>query len=515
MKQETLHQILIVDDEPQVRNLIATILRNEGYAVETADCAEQACHLLSANPYDIVFTDLRMPRGSGMDVLRFIQKRNLCTLGIVVTGYGTFESAIEALRLGAYDFLTKPLHLEEIKLLTRKALEVRKTRSTYNPLTNPNPLPASRHRALIGESSRMMSLGKMIATVANSSSTVLIRGESGTGKELVARALHALSPRKDRPLIPVNCGAIPEELLESELFGHVRGSFTGAMHDRVGRFLLADGGTIFLDEIGDMSPKLQVKLLRVIQEQEVEPVGSAETTKVDVRIIAATNVELEQAVEEKRFREDLYYRLNVIPIIVPPLRERREDIPLLVSYFVKGFNLRHPRRLERFTEEAMDALSQYHWPGNVRELENLVERMTILSQSPVVTLADLPERFQSGVGGICVGADTGRASRFLVSDDKGLNTAERVAMFRQSLSDAEAEEALGGGQDPLAGISFPANGDSSENLGDLIDRFERDMILKALEQSNGVKNRAAQLLGIKRTTLVEKMKKKNITFRRV
>lgn len=498
MRSDALSQILVVDDEPQVRNLIATILRNDGHQVETADSCEEACTLLSSDEYDLVFTDLRMTRGSGIDVLRHIRKRNLGALGIVVTGYGTFDSAIEALRMGAFDYLTKPIHLDEIRQLTRKALEVKKNRTA--PVVSPVHAPMARNshiRTLIGKSEKMRALNALISTVANSSTTVLIQGESGTGKELVARALHNQSPRAEKPLIPVNCGAIPEELLESELFGHVKGSFTGATNDRVGRFVLADGGTIFLDEIGDMSPKLQVKVLRVLQEQYVEPVGSAETIKVNVRVLAATNVDLEKAVEEKRFREDLYYRLNVIPIVVPPLRDRLEDLSLLVSHFVKCFNLKHPRKLEGFAPEALEILRSYSWPGNIRELENLVERMSVLSTGAVVAPSDLPEKFRC----ISVSSPVGTQQELFANRVEGVVAQSEELDEEDELLDAETGN---GGVASADGV----------NLTDMVDRFERDMIIKALEKSNGVKNRAAQILGIKRTTLVEKMKKKNIVFRR-
>lgn len=511
MKSDAPSRILVVDDEPQVRNLIASILRNDGYYVETAESGEQACAILEPDDYDLVFTDLQMAKGTGLDVLRHMQKKNLRALGIVVTGYGTFDSAIEALRMGAFDYLTKPVHLDEIRQLSRKALEVKKSRAaaaaTYPNFSVPAPSRPNRIRSLVGKSDRMRALNTLIATVANSSSTVLIQGESGTGKELVARALHNQSPRAEKPLIPVNCGAIPEDLLESELFGHIKGSFTGATNDRVGRFVLADGGTIFLDEIGDMSPKLQVKVLRVLQEQEVEPVGSAETVKVNVRVLAATNVDLEKAVNEKRFREDLYYRLNVIPIIVPPLRERLEDIPLLVDYFIKCFNQRHPRKLDGFAPETFEILRNYSWRGNVRELENLVERMSVLSKSPVVMPSDLPEKFHSA-------SISARA-------------AVPVFMPAQKNDDAVRRHSLNGAPGNNGGASedrppenvlvdspFCGMPVDSANLSDLVDRFERDMIIRALEKSNGVKNRAAQILGIKRTTLVEKMKKKNIVSKR-
>jgi transcriptional regulator with GAF, ATPase, and Fis domain len=315
-------------------------------------------------------------------------------------------------------------------------------------------------------------------------------------------------------MVPVNCGAIPEDLLESELFGHVKGSFTGAMNDRVGRFVMADGGTIFLDEIGDMSPKLQVKVLRVLQEQYVEPVGSAETIRVDVRILAATNVDLEKAVEEKRFREDLYYRLNVIPIHVAPFRERLEDLPLLIDHFIKCFNQRQPRRLDGFAPETIEILRNYDWPGNVRELENLVERMTILSCNSIVIPDDLPEKFQRAR------AVSERAVFSLGAFGRAASSGGRVESDGRA-----ADQSQAGGLNPRAAGASTAgapgflleggDGAGPANLNDLVDRFEREMIVKALQRSNGVKNRAAQMLGIKRTTLVEKMKKKNIVFKRV
>lgn len=501
MKSDSSSRILVVDDEPQVRNLIASILRNDGYGVETAESGEQACAILDPDDYDLVFTDLQMPRGSGLDVLRHMQKKNLKALGIVVTGYGSFDSAIEALRMGAFDYLTKPIHLDEIRQLTRKAIEVKKSRSSAPAPSAGTTSRSNRVRNLVGKSEKMRGLNNLIATVANSGSTVLIQGESGTGKELVARALHDQSPRADKPLIPVNCGAIPEDLLESELFGHVKGAFTGAMNDRVGRFVLADGGTIFLDEIGDMSPKLQVKVLRVLQEQEVEPVGSAETVKVNVRVLAATNVDLEKAVSEKRFREDLYYRLNVIPIVVPPLRERLEDLPLLVEHFIKSFNQRHPRKLEGFAPETFQILRNYSWRGNVRELENLVERMSVLSQSPIVMPSDLPEKFHCA-----------SISRPVSLSQKIEDISLRHTVLSAARMDGAVESRPKDGV--IVDSPFCAMPVDAANLSDMVDRFERDMIIKALERSNGVKNRAAKILGIKRTTLVEKMKKKNIVSKR-
>jgi DNA-binding NtrC family response regulator len=455
-------RILVVDDEWSIRDVLSSILRSEGYEVDTAEDGDKGIEMIDANNYDLVITDLKMPKVNGIEVLRHLSATNSQTLGIVATGYGSIESAVDALRLGAFDYITKPFHLDEIKILVHKAREFQalqsENRSLKRQLKN-----SARQDQIIGNSSGMRKLGDMIRTVGDSDSTVLILGESGTGKELVTRALHEHSDRADAPLIPVNCGAIPEDLLESELFGHVKGAFTGATMNRVGRFELANGGTIFLDEIGDMSPKLQVKLLRVLQEQAFEPVGATQTLKVNVRIIAATNRDLEQDVADGRFREDLYYRLNVIPIHIPPLRERRDDVPLLTQHFIDRLNKSKGRRLKGLSADAMGVLCAYNWPGNVRELENLIERMAILHADDEIGISHLPEKFQG-----------------LSPQTPGLSS--------------------GSIEIPDDGIDF--NG--------LVDQFESDLINKALEKSGGVKNQAAQLLGIKRTTLVEKMKKKGM-----
>jgi DNA-binding NtrC family response regulator len=452
--------VLVIDDEWSIRDVLSSVLEAEGYLVDCAEDGAAGIEKLEAGAYDLVLTDLKMPNVSGMEVLRHLQKKNTGTLGLVATGFGSIESAVEALKTGAFDYITKPFHLEEIKTRINKAREFqslwRENKSLRRQLITSNQIDS-----LVGDSACMKQLRDLILSVADSDSTVLILGESGTGKELVARSTHFHSARAEKPLVPVNCGAIPEDLLESELFGHVRGAFTGATADRIGRFQLADGGTIFLDEIGDMSPKLQVKLLRVLQEQQMEPVGSTETRTVDVRVIAATNRDLEKDVEQGRFREDLYYRLNVIPVRAPPLRERREDIALLVAHFIERFSKKKDRRIRRFTEAAMERLIGYDWPGNVRELENLIERMTILNTNQEVDVEDLPEKI------------VGRSASV----------------------------------EPSAPSAFP---DDGIEFNELIDRYERTLIERALEKAGGVKNKAAALLRIKRTTLVEKMKKKGM-----
>jgi DNA-binding NtrC family response regulator len=462
MKQRKhIDKVLVVDDEAPVREVLSTILTAEGYSVSTASDLPEALELVTSDVFDLTIVDLKLPRGNGIEVLRQIKRLGLDTIGIVLTGYGSIESAIEALRAGAYDYITKPFHADEIKILVRKALEYRNLHKE-NVYLRRQIRSAYRIENIVGTSSRMQELFQLIQTVADSDSTVLILGESGTGKELVARAIHYAGPRSNHPLIPVNCGAIPEDLLESELFGHVKGAFTGAVMNRIGRFQLADEGTIFLDEIGDMSPKLQVKLLRILQEHEFEPVGATQTIKVNVRVIAATNKNLEQAVAEKRFREDLYYRLNVIPLSIPPLRERREDIPVLIQHFVEKFNKLKHRKITGFSPEAVKLLQEHPWPGNVRELENLVERMAILKSTGKVTVRDLPEKFR------------------WPHADTGAMPAEHFF--------------------PEQGIDFNST----------IDEFEKKLILHALYQARGVKSRAAELLGLKRTTLVEKIRKMGI-----
>ena len=456
-------KILVIDDELSIREVLSNILMAEGFAVETAEDGEQGINKLESEIYDLVITDLRMPKVEGIEVLRHLSKMNVHTLGIVATAFGTIESAVEALRLGAFDYITKPFHLDEIKIVVHKAREFQKLRDE-NVTLRRQLRHTIRQQNLVGQSPSIQELNNLIRTIADSDSTVLILGDSGTGKELVARELHYHSPRAEHPMIPVNCGAIPEDLLESELFGHVKGAFTGATMNRVGRFQMADGGTIFLDEIGDMSPKLQVKILRVLQEQTFEPVGGTQTIQVNVRVLTATHRNLEQAVADGQFREDLYYRLNVIPVRIPPLRDRAEDIPILIAHFIERFGKTKGRTLEGFSAEAMSALMSYAWPGNVRELENLVERMVILHSEGIIEVEHLPEKF-SGLGA-------------------------PVA-------------AMAGGvplEIPDAGIDFNA----------LVDRYETQLIQRALEKAGGIKNKAATLLNVKRTTLVEKMKKKGL-----
>jgi DNA-binding NtrC family response regulator len=421
----------------------------------------EAIGVVSSQPVDLVLCDIKMPGINGLELVRQIHEIEPDLPCIVITGYSSAENSIEALRAGAFWYLEKPFEQERLDVVRRlvdQAIE-------HGRLKAENRVLHSQLRArykfdnIIGKSHALQQVLTIVEKVADTDSTVLITGESGTGKELIARALHYNSRRADRMMVTVNCGAIPEALLESELFGHVKGAFTNAVHQREGRFALADAGTIFLDEIGDMSPNLQVKLLRVLQERTFEPVGSSKTLKVDVRVIAATNQHLEQLIEQKQFREDLYYRLNVLPIEAPPLRDRTDDIPLLVHHFIDIGNQQRNSQIDGISEEAMKLLMNYRWPGNVRELENMIERVMILRSQGEILAEDLP------------------------------------AQFRQPRK--RSPQAL---RVPADGISF----------NEVIGEFETDLILQALDQTHWNKNRAAQLLGLNRTTLLEKIKKKGL-----
>ena len=453
--------VLVVDDEELYRKSLERILTRVGHEVSEARNATEALTAVAERPVDLVLADIRMPGLNGLELVRQVHDINPDLPCIVVTGFGSPESSVDALRAGAYWYLEKPFdqsNLDVVRRLVDQAIEHGRLK-TENRILHSQLRSRYRFDNVIGSSGALRGVLDIVSKVAEADSTVLITGESGTGKELIARAIHYNSRRAERALVTVNCGAIPEELLESELFGHVRGAFTNAVAHREGRFSLAHEGTIFLDEIGDMSPNLQVKLLRVLQERTFEPVGSSKTLRVDVRVIAATNQLLEEAIRDGRFREDLYYRLNVIPIEVPPLRERREDIPLLAQHFLDV--LRHERdtKIESISDEAMARLCTYAWPGNVRELENLIERLTILRGDGEIGVEDLPANF-----------------------------------LEPGVSQPPAP------QIPDSGLAFR----------EVVDDFETNLILQALEQTGWNKNQAAQLLGLNRTTLIEKIKKKGL-----
>lgn len=454
-------RILIADDDKKTKDFVAAFLNYKGHKVFQASDGEEALERIELNDINLVLTDLMMPKVNGLEFIKRLKAMRPDIVTIAYSAYGNFEMATNLLKAGAFFYLEKPFNLDELETHLKRGLE-----HYYLQSQSLKSGPTIKNRSLInniiGESEKMLSLFELIEKVAQSDSTVLIQGESGTGKELVARAIHDLSARKSKGFIPVNCAAIPDDLLESELFGHVKGSFTGAVATRIGRFEMADRGSLFLDEIGDMKPSLQVKLLRVLQNKELEPVGATQSKKVDVRIVAATNQNLEQMVSDKTFREDLYYRLSVIPIILPPLRDRKGDIPLLINSFLEKFNNGKKRKVKGFERDAMDILSNYQWPGNVRELENLVERLVILKDSGSICSRDLPEKY------------LGR---------KGAYHAETFHLPNDGLC-----------------------------LNSAVDDFENRLILQALERTGGNKKEAAILLNLKRTTLIEKLKKKNINF---
>jgi two-component system nitrogen regulation response regulator NtrX len=389
----TSPKILIVDDEAGIRESLSSILRDERYAVEAVESAEVALDRIAGDNYAVVLLDVWLPGIDGMEALSRIQALPQPPLVIIISGHGTIETAVRATKLGAFDFIEKPLSLEKIIVLVRNAIQQRRLQEENQLLRTEL---GHRYR-IVGESVPMKALRQQITVTGPTNGRVLIYGESGTGKELVARSLHAASLRNKGAFVEVNCAAIPEELIESELFGHVKGSFTGASEDKTGKFAKADGGTLFLDEVGDMSLRTQSKVLRVLEEQRFERVGSNQTTHVDVRVIAATNKNLEQEISRGAFRQDLFYRLNVIPFFVPPLRDRKEDIPVLVRYFLGEFSAEYGKKPRELTDAAMEILLRYPWPGNVRELRNLVERLVIVCPQARIEPHHLPPELFRGV----------------------------------------------------------------------------------------------------------------------
>ena len=383
-------KILVVDDEQGLCAGIQEALRREGYVVDATTDPAAALKLTHERLYNLVISDLKMPGLSGLDLMNQVRTHNRDTLFILMTAYGTVETAVEAMKQGAYDYLPKPLDMKRLRALVQKSLEFQAVIAENNELrlrlqTRAEP------NMLVGDSELMRGVARLIEEVANSDVTVLIEGESGTGKEIVARAIHVQSARRDKPFISVNCAALAEQLLEAELFGHVKGAFTGAVATKPGRFQLADGGTLFLDEIGDLSPKGQGDLLRVLEDGAFRMVGGSELIRVDVRVIAATNKNLQNAVQEAKFREDLFYRLQIVPIVMPPLRERAEDIPLLIERFFENFSAKHKRRRKRMSAEALQLCQRFPWPGNVRQLRNMIERLVITCRESVVDVPHLPD----------------------------------------------------------------------------------------------------------------------------
>ncbi len=376
-------RILVVDDEMIVCESCRRILEEEGYEVETALSGEEAFKKMRENPFEIVITDLKMPGIDGMEVLRTLKKEYPETIIIMITGFSTVETAVEAMKLGAFDYIPKPFTPDEVSIVVKKAIE-QKSLLLENIYLRQELQEKYGFHNIVGKSKKMQEIYRIIAKVAHTDSTVLIYGQSGTGKELIARAIHFNSLRRDRQFVPVDCAVLSENLLESELFGHIRGSFTGAITTKPGLFEVADGGTVFLDEVGNISLSIQAKLLRVLQEREFTPVGGTKSKKVDIRLIAATNKDLEKMIKEGSFREDLYYRLNIVPIYLPTLKERQEDIPLLAIHFLRKYSEEMGKKIKGFTSEAMERLMRYPWPGNVRELENVVERTVVMMEEDMV-----------------------------------------------------------------------------------------------------------------------------------
>jgi two-component system NtrC family response regulator len=441
-------RILVVDDEPAQRALVAGFLARHGFEVTQAADGGAALARFRQEPFELVLTDQKMPDLSGLQVLEAVRAITPETAVIVMTAYGTIETAVEAIKAGAADYLTKPLNLDE---LLHRIHQVRERQRLVSENRELREALAERHRVegIIGDSGPMQEALSLVRRVAPSDATVLIRGESGTGKELIAKAIHYASPRASGPLVKVNCAALAESLLEAELFGHEKGAFTGAIATRKGRFELADGGSLFLDEIGDLPAHMQVKLLRALQEREFERVGSSRPIAVNVRLLAATHRDLEALVREGRFREDLYYRINVVTIALPPLRERREDLPLLIDHFVRAFAAKNAKRIQGLTRDAREILLRYDYPGNVRELENLIERAVVLTRDEVIGAGDLP----------------------------------------LTLHDPAPEPAAGSG------------------LEAAVEGLERRMIQEALGRAAGVQTRAAETLGISERVLRYKLKK--------
>ena len=448
--------ILIVDDEPLIRRSLSELLVLENYDVSSACDGLEALELLKTYTVDIVISDMKMPKMDGMQLLKEIKKNHPGIYVIMITGYGSIDSAVEAMKEDAYDYITKPIIDSEIKIIIERLASQRKIQEENVKLKQElSSTKKERFHEMVGKDDKMQKIYTLIEAITGTRATVLIHGESGTGKRLIAHAIHKYNEfERGKPFVEVSCGALTETLLESELFGHVKGSFTGAIKDRVGRFELADGGTIFLDEIDAFSPALQVKLLRVLQDGEFERVGDTKTVKVDVRVIAATNQNLEDLIAQGRFRKDLFYRLNVISIEVPPLRERKVDIPLLVEDFIKKHARHTNKNVVEMSDEAISILKNYDWPGNIRELENVIERAIILSKEPIVTPDVFPE-------------------------------------FLEKVSQSVAADLDNG----------------SVKLKEALKTPEKELILRTLDSVNGNKSEAASILGINRTTLYKKMLK--------
>jgi two-component system response regulator HydG len=451
--------LLLVDDDSAVLESMADTLRSLGYRSETATDCQEAIARMKDLPFDAVICDVNLPDQDGFRLLEWSRTESPDTQIILLTGFGTIERAVDAIRLGASDYLTKPVIDDELDFSIRRAL-ARKQTAVEDKLVRQALNQRFGLGNIVGHDYRMQKMFDLIESVSDTRTTVLVLGESGTGKTMIARAIHQMSQRRDKPFVEVACGAMPDSLLESELFGHVAGAFTGANHDKMGKFLQANGGTIFLDEIGTASQTLQVKLLRVLQDREFEPVGSTKTQKVDVRMILATNIDLEEAVRKGEFRKDLYYRINVVSLTQPPLRERASDIPLLAEHYLQEFISQTGKGITGFSREAMDLLRRYRWPGNVRELINVIERAVVLTKNPVIQASDFPETLRR---------------------EEPENDSQRLGLMANHLKSALASP-------------------------------EKQLIIEALETHGWNRQETSDSLGINRTTLYKKMKKYGISF---
>lgn len=445
-----LSRILVVDDEESIREFFEIMLKREGYEVLTASNGIKALEILKNQPVDLILSDIQMPEMSGLELLTKVKELDPEMVMLMLTAFGSTETAVEAMKLGAYDYILKPFKIDEVKIVIQQALEKRSLK-IENVLLKKELGTRYAFDNLIGGAPPMLRIYEMVKRVANTKSSVLITGESGTGKELIARAIHFNGPLKDRPFVTVNCGAIPENLMESEMFGHKKGSFTGAIADKKGLFEVANTGTIFLDELGELPLTMQVKLLRVIQEGTFKRVGGTEDIQVDVRVISATNKNLENEVKAGRFREDLFYRMNVIQILCPPLRERKEDIVMLANHFMEKFSKVLAIPVKKISNEAMDALKRYHYPGNVRELENIIERTVALEPNAIILPESLPRHMLESQAAATPSLD---ANKIEIDTTKGIELEKLVA------------------------------------------EFERTLLIKALQQTGGVKKKAARLLAI-------------------
>lgn len=471
-------RIHIIDDEPVIQDVLKRLLTSEGFEVEISSTEEEALAKHEENEFHLVLLDLMIPGSDGVKILKEILKKEPNQIVVIMTAYASVESAIATLKLGAYDYIQKPFKNEELLHIIKEGLEKRRLKEENIKLKE--ALHKKYHfQNIIGKSPAIQKVFELIKLVAPTKSTILIQGESGTGKELVAKAIHQLSPRAKYPFVAVNSGSMPPDLLESNLFGHVKGSFTGAIADKKGLFEVANKGTIFFDEIGTLNLETQAKILRVMQEKEFMRLGGTEVIKVDVRIIAATNIDLRRAVLKRTFREDLFYRLNVIKIDLPPLRERKEDIPLLVEHFIKKYSEENQKEIEGIDPDAMEILMKYWWPGNVRELEHCIERAVVLTKSKIIKVEDLPES---------------------VVNPNPMDQLRLEAMELPYLQEDRYKN---------ENFNFSFCGEPTDFKGQ-IENFKRELLIRALREADGVKRKAAQILGLKPSTFCEMLKKYKI-----